>query len=387
MANAEALLSALFERRNVRMRYEDALALMDDRPEKIELLRERGVLQQNGDFLDLSEEYLEFFEQVLEVNIEVNSSYIRESIEALQSNIRYYLNEKAETRKQFYLRKVKAALRKLHKGVWRNTLDLRRNIEDTYKTEPNYKNKIAKLERYDQKAEDIQLLIAEAERLCFEREKLFFVQATDDELSRIKWELRSTFSDTRHQLVEIQRQVINYLNQARRQSQVIEQLRKIKFLKDQFELKEKTDLIAVLKSRHDLTFEPRPAYKLPLSPVMLQTDEGRESIRKVRTERRVKAKLKRELADAFETDELEMQSSPGDFFNLDEVKNSFLASGRELMDFLLQYDLHNNPPFDLRLTLYCRMIALFPHEIEVSDRYTTLHGVEFAQAYPSTVNA
>ncbi|MFN2424548.1 MAG: hypothetical protein ABR572_12325, partial [Cryomorphaceae bacterium] len=261
IANAEALLSTLFERRNVRMRYEDALELMEDRPEKIELLRERGVLQQNGDFLDLSEEYLEFFEQVLEVNVEVNTAFIRESMEVLQSNILYYLNEKAEVRKQSYLRKVKGALRKLYKGVWRNTLDLRRNIEDTYKTEPNYKTKIAKLERYDQKADDIQRLIIEAERLCFEKEKLFFVQATDDELNKIKWELRSTFGDTRHQLVEIQRQVINYLNQAQRQSQFIEKLRKVKFLKDHYELKEKSSLSTLLATRHDLTFEPRPAFR------------------------------------------------------------------------------------------------------------------------------
>lgn len=386
MANAEALLSALFERRNVRMRWEDALALVDDKPEKIEMLKERGLLQQNGDYLDLGEEYIAFFEQVLEVNVDVNSSYIRESIETLQSNIEYYLNEKGETRKQFYLRKVKAALRKLQKGVWRNTLDLRRNIEDTYKTEPNYKNKIAKLQRYDQKAEDILLLIAEAERLCFDREKLFFVQATDDELNRIKWELRSTFSDTRHQIVEIQRQVINYLNQARRQSQVIEHLRKVKFLKDQFELKEKSNILALLTGCQDLTFDPRPAIRLPLSLAFLQTDAGRESILKVRADRHIKSTLRREAAEAFALTEMEMESSPGDFFNLDEVKNGFIASGRELLDFLLQHDLHNNPPFDTRLTLYCRMIALFPREIEVSNQYMTLNGVEFAKAYPSQSN-
>lgn len=384
LSNSEALLTALFERRNTSVRWEDALALVDERAEKLELLKDRGLLQQNGDFLELDERFQDFFEQVLEVNIEVNTAYIRESIESLQNNIQYYLNEKSSSRKNYYLRKVKGELRKLYKGVWRNTLDLRRNIEDTYKTEPNYKNKIAKLESYDKKADDIQLLISVAERLCFEKEKLFFAQATDDELNRIKWQLRSTFGDTRHQLVEIQRQVINYLNQARRQSQLIEKLRKVKFLKDQFELKEKSNLLAALNERQDLLFEARPAYRLHLSLAQLQTDYGRELIQKVRSERNEKTKLKRQLAGAFAAEDLEIEKSESDFLNLDEIKNGFVASGRELLDFLLQYDLPDNPGFDQRLTLYCRMIALFPREIKVSDNYKLLNGVEYALAYPNT---
>lgn len=386
LANSEALITALFERRNTSIRWEDALALVDERAEKLEQLKDRGLLQQHGDLLELDERFQDFFEQVLEINIEVNTAYIRESIESLQNNIQYYLNEKSSSRKTYYLRKVKVDLRKLYKGAWRNTLDLRRNIEDTYKIEPNYKNKIAKLASYDKKAADIQSLISVAEAICFEKEKLFFAQATDDELNRIKWELRSTFSDTRHQLVEIQRQVINYLNQARRQSQLIEKLRKVKFLKDQFELKENSSLLAMLNERNDLLFETRPAYRLRLSISLLQTDYGRELIQKARSARNERTKLKRKLAGAFTAEDLENEKSESGFLNLDEIKNGFVASGRELLDFLLQYDLPDNPDFDQRLTLYCKMIALFPREIAVSDDYKLLNGVEYALAFPNTAS-
>lgn len=383
LANHEPLLTALFERRNVSLRWEDALELVEGRAEKLEFLKERGLIQQSGEFLELDERFEDFFEQVLEINIEVNTAYIRESIENLQGNIAYYLNEKGISRKHHYLRKVKGELRKLYKNVWRNVLDLRRNIEDTYKTEPNYLNKIAKLERYDQKAGDIQQLINVAEHLCFEKEKLFFAQATDDELNRIKWQMRSTFGDARHQLVEIQRQIIDYLNQARRQSLLIERLRKVKFLKDQFELKDKSNFVQVLNGRHDLLFEALPTYRTKLSLEYLQTDEGRATIAKVRAEKNLKARLKREAASAFAASELEAENSTSDFINIDEVKNSFMASGRELLDFLLQYPLPENLRFDQRLTLYCRMVALFPNEIEVTENFKTLKHVEYAQAYPA----
>lgn len=383
LANNEALITALFERRNVSLRWEDAMELLENHTERLELLTDRGLVQQNGEFLELEQNFQDFFEQVLEVNIDVNTAYIRESLEIIQSNIEYYLNEKSTSRKNKYLRKVKGELRKLCRNVWRNTLDLRRNIEDAYKTEPDYRIKISKLKRYDQKARDIQQLIRAVEQLCFEKEKLFFSRATDDELNRIKWELQSVFSDTRHQLIEIQRQVINYLNLALRQSELIEKLRKVKFLKDQFELKEKSNLQKILHSRHDLQFEKRPSYSLKLSLRYLQTDEARAIIQKVQREKDRKASRIRQEAAAFTASELEAQNSQSNFVNIDEVKSSFVASGRELLDFLLQYPLPGEPGFDQRLTLYCRLITLFPAEISVSENYMKKNGVEYALAYPS----
>lgn len=387
MANNETLITALFERRNVSLRWEDAMELLENRKEQVELLTERGLVQQNGEFLELDQNFLDFFEQVLEVNIEVNTAYIKDSLESIEANIAYYLNEKSSSRKNQYLRKVKSELRKLSRNIWRNTLDLRRNIEDTYKTEPHYQIKIAKLKKYDQKATDIQQLIGVVEQLCFEKEKLFFSRATDDELNRIKWELRSVFSDTRHQLIEIQRQVINYLNLAQQQSKFIEKLRRLKFLKDQFELKEKSTLLMVLQNRNDLLFERRPTYGLKLSLKQLQTDEVREIIRKVQKEKNLKASRLRSAAATFSAEELAPENSPSNFVNLDEVKNSFLAAGRELMDFLLQYPLPADPSFNERLTLYCRIIALFPNEIAVSGDYAVKNEVEYALAYPEKLKA
>lgn len=384
LANSEALLTTLFEKRNSSVRWEDALILVDDRAEKLERLKERGLLQQHGNLLELDERFQDFFEQVLDVNIEVNTAYIHHSIEGLRNNIQYYHNEKTTSRKNYYLRKVKSDIRKIYKGAWRNTLDLRRNIEDIYKTEQNYKNKIAKLQSYDRKVNDINALISEAEVLCFVKEQIFFVQATDDELNQIMWQLKLTFGKVHHQLVEIQRQIINYLNQTRGQSNFIDKLRKVKFLKDQFEIKEKTNLLNVLQERKGLVFEARPSSSLRLSLSLLQTDYGRERIQKVHSNRNERPKLKREYAGVFSEKDLENERSESDFPNLDEIKNGFMASRRELLDFLLQYDLPSNPSFDQRITIYCRMIALFPKEIEVSDSYKIINGVEYALAYPNS---
>jgi len=382
LANNISLVNELFEKRSIRIRLEDALPLVDDKEDRINYLLQKEIIQQNEDYLELDERFMEFFEQVLEVNVEINTAFIQESLGVLRSNINYYLEEKSTTRKNSYLRKVKTELKKITKSTWRNVLDLRRNIEDTYKTEPNYKIKIDKLRSYDQKASDIKELIQTTETLCFEKEKLFFTQATDEELSRIKWFLRISFREAWHQLIEIEKQVIDYINQTRQQSRLIEKLKQIKFLKDRFELKEYSNFVQVLNEQKGLLFEQRPVYTVKLSLDALQKDEARDLIEKAREKAAIKRKLKRQPAKEFEIRELEADQGEEAFVDHEAVKNSFVASGRNLMDFLMQYPFPGNPGFPERLNLYCQLISLFPNEIEIHEEYQQYKGVEYAMAFP-----
>jgi hypothetical protein len=68
-----------------------------------------------------------------------------------------------------------------------------------------------------------------------------------------------------HNLIEIERQVIDFLNQIQQQSGVVEKLRQIKYLKDQFILETTTDIKQVLVANNSVIFEPNPSYPLKLS--------------------------------------------------------------------------------------------------------------------------
>lgn len=59
----------------------------------------------------------------------------------------------------------------------------------------------------------------------------------DEELMRIRNELRLNLNDGVNNLIDIQKQVIEYLNQSKKQDEFIRKLQKVKHLKDQFELK------------------------------------------------------------------------------------------------------------------------------------------------------
>ena len=67
------LLHALFQdRKKLSFRYDLARDLASKKDESIEFLKRYGVIRENTDFVELEDVYLKFFEEVLEVNEEIN---------------------------------------------------------------------------------------------------------------------------------------------------------------------------------------------------------------------------------------------------------------------------------------------------------------------------
>ena len=69
-------------------------------------------IRDTGDFLEMEDIYLKFFEDVLEVNEEINVSFVQDYLTRLNENIDYYLKENNEQRKYNYQREVKTLLEK-----------------------------------------------------------------------------------------------------------------------------------------------------------------------------------------------------------------------------------------------------------------------------------
>jgi hypothetical protein len=378
----DKLMTALFDKRNLRVRYDDALLFVEEKEERLEFLIQRSVILKNGEYIEFDSRYLDFFEDILDVNAEINISYIQENIENIKVNIAFYLEENSETRKYNYLRKIKSDIRKIGRTIIRNVIDLGRNIEDIYKTEPTYKIKIAKLERYDTKAGDVSKLIEITHGLIFEKEQLFFKVAMDEELKRIKDELRLNLHDGLNNLIEIQKQVIDYLNQIKRQDDFLIKLQKVKRLKDQFELKAKTNIKTVLEHLNPVTFEPNPVYSLKLSPEFLESEIALESIKKVHAKINNGIKLKLPVANEFSSDFLSPEIESEIIIDLDALKNGFAASGRDLFDYLMLYDYPKQLNFGQKVTIYCQLISLFPDVMNVTEAYALSNDIEYVMVYP-----
>ena len=379
----QKLLSEMFEKRKtLSYKYDFALEMVDHE-DRIQSLINHSVIRPNGPYLEIDDQFLQFFEMVLEVNEEINISYINENIQNVKDNILYYLQENNENRKYSYLRTVKAAFRKIGLITIRNVVDLKRNVENTFKNEPNYKIKKAKLENLDRKRIDINSLIDQTERLISEEELTFFKSALDEELKQIIIHTRLQLNECRHNLIEIQKQIIEYLNQIKYQSGIIEKIRQIKYLKDQFEIRSKTNLIEVLAKNNAAILEPNPSYPLKLSLDYLQTDDvAYESIKKVSKRVKMGVRLDLPIAENISNEYMETQIEEEIQVNLEEVKNGFVASGKHLFEFVMGYDFAKEIPFDERVTIYCQLASQYEAVFNVTEKFNAQREFEFALVYP-----
>lgn len=378
------LLTEMFKKRkSADYKYEYALDLIEHNENRIQYLIDRSVIRQNGNNLEIDDLYLQFFEQVLEANEEINTSYINENLEKVKQNIDYYFNEHNEQRKYEYLRVIKNTLRKIGIITLRNVVDLKRNIDNTFKSEPTFKNKKAKLINLDNKRKDITKLIEQTESLISEDDITFFKTATDEELNRIIVQLKLQLQKCTHNLIEIERQVIDFLNQIQQQSGVVEKLRQIKYLKDQFRLEAETDIKQVISINNSLIFEPNPSYPLKLSLEYLQTsEEAFASIKKIAQRQKSGIKLSQPVADKISDEYLETQIEEEIQINLEEVKNGFVAGSYNLFDFVMNYKFGKKVAFDERVTIYCQMVSQYETVFEITEQYSEKEEIEFAMIYP-----
>lgn len=381
----QKLLGELFEKRKfLSFNYDYALELVDLDADKIAALMDHSVIRMNGNSLELDDVYLQFFEQVMEVNEEINASYINEHIQNIRENADYYLQENNESRKYAYLKQVKQGLRKIGTIALRNVVDLNRNIDNTFKNEPNYSIKQAKLENLDVKRNAISKLIGDTEDLISGEQLItFFKVATDEELSRTIVVLKLQLNECRHNLIDIQKQVIEYLNRIKYQSGIIEKLRQIKYLKDQFELRSKSDIKELLSVNTAVIFEPNPTYPLNIALEQLQTDnDALDVIRKVAKRMRSNVKSHQPMAEGISDEYLETQIKEEVQINLEEVKNGFVAGGNNLFDFIQNYDFGREVSFDECITIYCQMISQYDILFNITDACGIKQDVEFTMVYP-----
>lgn len=372
----------MFEKRKSVYRYEYAVELMDHQEDVIKLLLGKDIIIQNGSTLELNDQFLDFFADILEVNEEINLSYINEHIQQIKEYATYYLQSNTESERYKYLKNVKSILQKIGRSTLRNIVDLNRNIDNAFKTEPNYKIKLTKLENHKHKLEAIQSLIEQTELLLKEDELTFFKLATDENLKEIRTQLVLDLTESRQNLIETRQQIIEYINQIKYQSKFIEKLKQLKYLRDQFEIKHKTNIQYILSENNALVFENKPSYRLKLSLENLQKDEYYELIKKVRKRYKSTVNPESNAAGRLSKDDLQAQTEQEQFIDLYKIRNDFKRSGQELFTFLLHYDFVQKVAFEQLVTIYCQLISTFEDELEFSDNYLQFNNIEYAEVYP-----
>ena len=379
------LLRFLFtSRKTPSLRSEQALEhFLSQDSRRLANLLEHGVIREADGLLVLEDAYLRFFEEVLEVNEEINVQSVKQHIDALNENIGLWLTVGSEARKHRYMGEVLRILRSIAQSTRRNVIDLKRAIDSTYKNERDYAVKRKRLETLDRRRADIALLIKEAEKLFTERQRVFFGPGMDVHLKETVAAVKSSLTESYHGLLELDRQIIVYLNRIEAQQRLLEKVRRVKYLKDQLVWESATDVIWALQTHRPAFLEKRPWYgSLPSLESLTNTPDGISALKEAHAALKNPTAKRRTDPEPLSAEELTYSAVVKDTLDTFEVRSAFLGGSKDLMAFLFDYSFSEPLTEEDRLTLFCRLAAEFQEDFRMTEAYRETGNFRYPLIYP-----
>ena len=377
------LLNDMFlKRKTVALRYDEALETLDGDENKLRHLIDFGVVVRSGDFVELDDMYQRFFEEVLAVNEDINIASVQTYISKLKLGMDSYLASENPGRKVQFLREVRHSFKSIEKATRRNVVDLKRNVDDTYKQEPDFKIKELRLRDFDEKAKLIGELIRQTEKVIDEQ-AIFFANATDIGMKQTLAEVREGLHESAHGLIAITAQIIDYLNRIEYQSLLVKKVRQLKYLKDQFMIEEHTNVREVMSRTDDVWMEKQPKYMTKVSLDFLRNDDGAlDILRDVRRRLSKKTMLKSRLAGRIDECYLADGRETNRAFDHREIMNAFLAQGADLFRFVWEYRFAEEIDGEARLVLFLQLASQYDEELRYTSEVQTINHIEYPIIYP-----
>ena len=212
-------------------------------------------------------------------------------------------------------------------------------------------------------------------------EVVFFKMATDPEMQRTVMDVRNDFTEADHNLLEIEHQIIDYINQIEQQSLLFKKIRKLKYLKDQLTWREDTNIVQTLESRHPLWMENRPYNRFFLSIDMLRSSEEAYNIIRKVAGRNIVQRLARTEAEPLDEIFMNENIEEVNAVNMTELWNAFKAQGNHLFAFIKEYPYKQRHTLGEYIILFCQMATLHSDELRITDNYEQYDNIEYALIY------
>ena len=378
------LISEMFyNRKKLEFRYEDTRRFVESE-KNLQLLIDYGVIRQEGELLELEEVYLRFLEEVLQVNEDISTAMVEDSVARLRESIDYYLSEQNNSEEQCrYLRKVKRSLRTIAMVTERNVVDLKRNVNDTYKNQRNYAIKRSQLEKYLEQITSISQLVKETESLLDDEHATFNNFAPDEQLVYIIIDVRTQLKAAFHSLIDLEKTIRDYLHQIDAIGKLVKKIRLLKYHKDQLTWQSSTNVRELMDSLNPLIFEPRSNYQLKPSLSMLSNSDDGLAILLEAQQLIARRKTRQYDPEPPLTQaDMVMGTIIEDFVNVDDLATAFMASGQDLFNFVMNFRYDCEQTLEQKVEYYTEFILNNFDQLSFSDEWHEWRNISYPIVYP-----
>ncbi len=360
LGRGQTLLADMFsKRKTIAIRYDDAVETLDGNEQILQYLIRHGVIIQNAESLELDDAYQTFFENVLDINEDINVASVEQYVKTLKLNINSWLATDSDKRKAQFMRAIRHTFRNIDLVTRKNVIDLKRNIDITFKQEPDFKVKKLRLNDFDEKRQQIVSLISETNKII-DQQTIFFKTAMDVDLMMTVNDVRMGLRETTHGLIAIGAQIIDYLNRIDYQSRIVRKIRQLKYMRDQQMLADSTDIEQVLGAVNDVWMEPRNRYRTFVSLDFLRNEDSAiDILQHVRRRLSKKTIIRSRLAGKIDDNYLHTATDVQHMFNHRELINSFLAQSADLFTFIWNYPFQTKTTAEERLVLFLQLASQY----------------------------
>lgn len=360
LGRGQTLIADMFsKRKTIAIRYDDAVETLDGNEQILQYLIRHGVIIQNAESLELDDAYQTFFENVLDINEDINVASVEQYVKTLKLNINSWLATDSDKRKAQFMRAIRHTFRNIDLVTRKNVIDLKRNIDITFKQEPDFKVKKLRLNDFDEKRQQIVSLISETNKII-DQQTIFFKTAMDVDLMMTVNDVRMGLRETTHGLIAIGAQIIDYLNRIDYQSRIVRKIRQLKYMRDQQMLADSTDIEQVLGAVNDVWMEPRNRYRTFVSLDFLRNEDSAiDILQHVRRRLSKKTIIRSRLAGKIDDNYLHTATDVQHIFNHRELINSFLAQSADLFTFIWNYPFQTKTTAEERLVLFLQLASQY----------------------------
>ena len=373
LGRGQTLLADMFsKRKTIAIRYDDAVETLDGNEQILQYLIRHGVIIQNAESLELDDAYQTFFENVLDINEDINVASVEQYVKTLKLNINSWLATDSDKRKAQFMRAIRHTFRNIDLVTRKNVIDLKRNIDITFKQEPDFKVKKLRLNDFDEKRQQIVSLISETNKII-DQQTIFFKTAMDVDLMMTVNDVRMGLRETTHGLIAIGAQIIDYLNRIDYQSRIVRKIRQLKYMRDQQMLADSTDIEQVLGTVNDVWMEPRNRYRTFVSLDFLRNEDSAiDILQHVRRRLSKKTIIRSRLAGKIDDNYLHTATDVQHMFNHRELINSFLAQSADLFTFIWNYPFQTKTTVEERLVLFLQLASQYDRDERFEQQTETV---------------
>lgn len=378
------LFSALFEYRLTTISEDALLGVVEGKGDKLDRLSAYELVVRNHGTVQLESRLQDFLVEYMEVDETVHVLHIQENLDEIKKLQSYYLKEQQGIKKERYLIKIKKNLREIIRIAALNVKTLRNNMEETYKTESNFDLKRDKLDDIRSQRDALEGVIRAVEKML--EDEFFFRSASDEELLYLMHRLRVMLRESRHNLIEVQHQIIAYLNQIEKRVAVVDKVLRLKVLRDKHYLRQQTNFYQLAARNVDLPITKSDPLRSRLSIADLQQEESmQELVLKVKGRRKHRKMMEANRAGVIPHSAFADEKKTESMINLVALKNMFLKRSGDLFSFVIEHDFSDSLTESQRISIFCQLASRFSAEFEFPDQTQEYDGLEVAVVYGKRV--